>query len=138
MGSRRKGRLLAFQALFSWSLVPQSAEELLRFSWLTPEELARNSQESLDFARLLTRGALEKIEDVDAEIRAQLEHWNFDRLNGVDLALLRLSVYALKYQKDIPPSVTIDEAVDMAKIYGGDDSYRFVNGVLDGIKKRLS
>jgi N utilization substance protein B len=148
MGSRRKGRLLDFQALFSWSVLNSEASsgggmvscdlrELLLFPWLTPEELEKNSEDSLNFARLLTAGALEKLDDVDAEIKAQLEHWDFDRLARVDLAVLRISVFALKYQTDIPASVTIDEAVDIAKIYGGDESYRFVNGVLDGIKKRF-
>jgi N utilization substance protein B len=54
----------------------------------------------------------------------------------VDLAILRISVYCLLFQADIPPSVTIDEAIDIAKEFGTDDSYRFINGVLDGIRKQ--
>lgn len=137
MGSRRKGRILAFQSLFSWDLFPREPAELITFSWLTEEEIGKIAPDSLTFARLLVEGTLENLEDIDGEIKAQLEHWDFGRLARVDLAILRISVYALKYQKDIPHSVTIDEAVDISKTYGSDDSYRFINGVLDGIKKRV-
>ncbi|MBI9100861.1 MAG: transcription antitermination factor NusB [Spirochaetales bacterium] len=137
MGSRRKGRVLAFQALYSWDTVNQDIDDLLLFSWLEEAEQEKIAQDSLMFARLLLSGTLEKIEDVDAEIKRQLEHWDFNRVSKVDLAILRLSVYSLKYQEDIPQSVTIDEAVDISKDFGNDDSYKFINGVLDGIKKRL-
>jgi N utilization substance protein B len=72
---------------------------------------------------------------VDGAIKRHLEHWDFSRLNKVDQAILRVSVYCLLYQPSIPASVTIDEAIDIAKEYGTDDSYRFINGVLDGIRK---
>lgn len=137
MGSRRRGRVLAFQALFSYEVSSQSLEELLEYPWLTPEERDKFPDDSQLFARYLISGTLEKITEVDDLIKEQLEHWDFTRLAKVDLALLRLSVYSLKYQKDIPHTVTIDEAVDIARDYGSDDSYRFINGVLDGVRKRL-
>ena len=68
-------------------------------------------------------------------IKRYLEHWDFKRIGKVDLAILRMSIYALKFQPDIPATVTIDEAVDIARAYGSDESYRFINGVLDGILK---
>ena len=95
------------------------------------------SPDTLAFARLLIHGALDNLPHVDETIRSQLENWDFTRLNKVDLALLRMSVYCLLYQRDIPPTVTIDEAVDISKTYGTADSYRFVNGVLDGVRKKL-
>lgn len=137
MGSRRRGRILAFQALFSYEASPQNIEELLEYPWLTPEERDKFPDDSRLFARFLISGTLEKLEEVDALIKEQLEHWDFTRLARVDLAILRLSVYSLKYQTDIPQTVTIDEAVDIARDYGSDDSYRFINGVLDGVRKRL-
>ncbi len=70
-------------------------------------------------------------------IKAHLKNWDFSRLNRVDLAVLRLSTYALMFQDDVPPSIVIDEAIDIAKEFGTDDSFRFVNGVLDGIKKTV-
>ncbi len=136
MGIRRKGRILAFQALFAHELSGMGSAELQTFAWLDPEEQARVRQESRDFARLLIAGTLEKLSDVDGAIVRQLEHWDFSRLNKVDLAILRISAYCLLFQPDIPPSVTIDEAIDIAKEFGTDDSYRFINGVLDGIRKQ--
>ena len=110
-------------------------KELLNFSWMEEKHLLRLGEESLDFGHLLIAGTIENIDAVDQAIKNQLEHWDFTRLARVDLALLRISVYCLLFQKDIPPTVTIDEAVDISKDFGTDDSYRFVNGVLDGIRK---
>jgi N utilization substance protein B len=137
VGSRRAGRILAFQALYSYEVYAQPLENLLGFSWLEGDEKGDAvSQPARDFARLLTAGTVERLADVDLAIRSQLEHWDFTRIARVDLAILRISVYCLLYRPDIPHSVTIDEAVDIAKEYSTDDSYRFVNGVLDGIRKR--
>jgi len=68
-------------------------------------------------------------------INQKLEHWTFDRLRKVDLAILRVGCYSILYQKDIPAGISIDEAIEIAKEYGSDESYRFVNGVLDAIKR---
>jgi N utilization substance protein B len=70
-------------------------------------------------------------------IRKHLQNWDFSRLNKVDLAVLRISVYALMYQPDTAPSIIINEAIGISKEFGTDDSYRFINGVLDGIRKSL-
>jgi len=136
MGARRKGRILAFQALYAHELTGMPAGELVQFPWLDPQSQERLSPESRDFARLLIQGTIEKLPDIDDHIRKQLEHWDFSRLNKVDLAILRISTYCLLFQADIPPSVTIDEAIDIAREFGTDDSYRFINGVLDGIRKQ--
>ncbi len=136
MGSRRKARILALQALYSWGFTGYSEEELAEFSWLDEERRSSYDEQTFTFARLLIHGTLEHIEDIDETIKNQLEHWDFERLARVDLAILRFSMYALLYQRDIPPSVTIDEAIMLAKQYGNDDSYRFINGVLDGVRKQ--
>lgn len=137
MGARRKGRIIAFQSLYRYDLSGADLEELLDFSWREGEKKDTTPPETLLFARLLIQGALENLPRIDAIIKEQLENWDFSRLNKVDLALLRMSVYCLLYQRDIPPTVTIDEAVDISKTYGTADSYRFVNGVLDGVRKKL-
>ncbi len=137
MGARRRGRILAFQALYSHETSGCPAEELLSFPWLDEQKLADLPEDTKAFARLIVQGTIEKLPDVDGHIRRQLEHWDFDRLGRVDLAILRMSVYCLLYQRDIPPSVTIDEAIDIAKDFGTDDSYRFINGVLDGIRRQV-
>jgi transcription antitermination protein NusB len=136
MGARRKARIIAFQSLYRHDLSGAGLQELLDFSWMDAEKTAA-ADDTLAFARLLIQGAVENIGQIDQTIKEQLENWDFTRLNRVDLALLRMSVYCLLFQHDIPASVTIDEAVDISKTYGTADSYRFVNGVLDGVRKKL-
>ena len=134
MGSRRRGRIIAFQAVFSWEASGISPEELLQFQWLDPEQ--PEDQGVLDFARLLAAGTIENIDIVDKTIRENLVNWKFNRLSRVDLSIIRIGVYCLLFRKEIPEKVTIDEAVDIAKKYGSDESYKFVNGVLDSIRKK--
>ena len=140
MASRRKARIYAMQALFSWDIAHTPVGELLEFQWIDPavedpERRREQREQTLAFSRLLVAGTIERIDDVDRAITAHLDHWKLERLARVDLAILRLSTYSLLFQSDIPASVTIDEAIDLAKEFGSDDSYRFVNGVLDAIRK---
>jgi len=135
MGSRRKGRILAMQALYAWEVGHPPLESLLTFPWIDTEQASRFDDSTQDFARMLVAGVLESLDDVDDEIRAHLENWDFDRISRVDLALLRLGAYSLMFQKEIPATVTIDEAIEVAKEYSGDDAYRFINGILDGVRK---
>ena len=139
MGKRHKGRILAFQALYAWDTQrtlgtadtkEQALKDLLDFPWAEKEDSAG------DFSRLLVAGAVENIKAVDTIIRKHLVNWDFSRLTSVDRALLRLSVYELLF-KTAPPSVVIDEAIEISREYGTDDSYRFINGVLDGITKSM-
>jgi N utilization substance protein B len=141
MASRRKGRILAFQALYSWEASGEdktagSLENLLDFPWLG-DKREKLDQGIADFSRLLIAGTIENRKKVDAMIQAHLKNWDISRLNRVDLAILRMSVYTLIYQDDIPASIVIDEAIGISKEYGADDSFRFVNGVLDSIRKTL-
>ncbi len=133
--ARRKGRILAVQALYSWDMASLSVSELSEFSWVEEEKLEKLGGEGKAFARLLISGTLEHIDEVDDMIRRHLTSWDFTRLNKVDLAILRMSVYTLLFQKDIHPSIVIDEAIDISKEFGNDDSFRFINGVLDSIRR---
>jgi N utilization substance protein B len=143
MASRRKGRILAFQALYSWEAAGVSSgevvipSELLDFSWLESEKRANLDNGTADFSRLLIMGTIENIVRVDAMIRSHLKNWDFSRLNRVDLAVLRISTYTLMYQADVSPSIVIDEAIGISKEFGTDDSFRFINGVLDSIRKTI-
>ena len=138
MGGRRRGRIIAVQSLYRHDLSGSGLDELFDFSWLDGERAAAIADETVQFARLLIQGTLENLETVDAAVRRHLEHWDFTRLQRVDLALLRVSVYCLLFQQEIPASVTIDEAVDIARAFGGADSWRFVNGVLDAVHHEAS
>ena len=137
MASRRKGRILAFQALYSWEASRAEPIEVASFSWLDQDKKDSLDPVTSNFSRLLVFGTIENIFPVDDMIRRHLENWDFSRLNKVDLAVLRISVYTLMYQQDIPPSIVIDEAIGISKEFGTDDSYRFINGVLDGIRKTM-
>lgn len=138
MASRRKARILAFQALYAWDASGTSSRDLLSFSWLDEEKRETLEGDMRAFASLLIAGTIENIGTVDEAIRSNLLNWTFERLKRVDLAILRTGAYALLFQRDIPAQITIDEAIEIAKEYGAEDSYRFVNGVLDGIWKGSS
>jgi N utilization substance protein B len=144
MASRRKGRILAFQALYSWEAsgggtggTASIPEELLNFSWLETGKQENLDQATVDFSRLLVTGTIQNIDPIDEVIRAHLKNWDFSRLNRVDLALLRMSTYTLMFQTDVPPSIVIDEAIGISKEFGTEESFRFVNGVLDSIRRTL-
>jgi len=111
--------------------------DLLAFSWLEESKRSSLDEPTATFSRLLVSGALENLEYVDGLIKKHLKNWDFSRLNKVDLAILRMSVYALAFQNDVPASIIIDEAIDISKEFGSDESYRFVNGVLDAVRKTL-
>jgi N utilization substance protein B len=106
-------------------------DEVLAFQWLDKQY----DEATIDFARLIVKGTLKDLQSIDDHIKKQLEHWDLDRVSYVDRAILRFSTYSLFSQEDVPDTVIINEAIDIAKIFGSDDSYRFVNGVLDGIRK---
>ena len=95
---------------------------------------ARKSE--LDFARLLVSGTVSRLQDIDKRIKCHLaEGWDFDRLDRVTLAILRVSVFALLWQKDLTPTIVIDEAIAISKAFALDDSFKFINAILDTIAK---
>lgn len=131
MGIRRKARILAFQTIYSWDINNDSIDELLKFSW-KKEDI---NEDVANFARLLAVGTLENLDIIDDLIKKNIRNWEFDRLAKVDLAILRTSVFEMKFQKDVPDGVTINEAIEIAKSFAADDSYKFINGVLDNIRR---
>ncbi|MBB6478547.1 transcription antitermination factor NusB [Spirochaeta isovalerica] len=131
MGLRRKARILAFQTIYSWDINHSSIEELLDFSW-KKEDI---NSDVADFARLLAGGTVENIEQIDSVIKKNIRNWEFERLAKVDLAILRTSIFEILFQEDVPAGVTINEAVEIAKSFGSDESYKFINGVLDNIRR---
>lgn len=134
--SRRKGRILAFQALYSWDVGGVPKETLTTFAWAINVDNPVLEEDTRTFATLLINGTLEHIEEIDNQIKKHLSaKWDFSRLDHVALAILRMSIYSLLYQKDMPVTVVMDEAISIAKEFGSDDSYKFINGILDSIKK---
>ena len=134
---RRRGRILAFQALVAWDMGGAVLDDLLTFSWQQTEKIESGLEsDKYIFPRMMVLGTIENITEIDKIIQGNLDNWVIDRLNSVDKAILRLSVYSLLYQKDTPPPIVIDEAINLAKDFGTDDSYKFVNAVLDSIKNK--
>lgn len=135
--ARRKSRVIAFQALYSWDVGELDMHTLLDFSWLDASQKEKMGEEGLTFSRLLISGTIQNIEAIDEMIKKHLDKWDFNRLNKVDLAILRISTYPLLFQKEIHPSIIIDEAIDISKEFAADDSYKFINAVLDNIRKAV-
>ena len=153
--SRRNGRILAVQALYSYDVGKMPLEELLKLEWIqngtdagiVPEEIKEeftesgelnNKAEEYDFARLLIAATINHIDEIDEKIKTHLSgKWDFNRLNKVTLAVLRISVFAILYQKDLNPTIVIDEAIGISKDFGTDDSFKFINAILDTIRKEV-
>lgn len=133
--SRRRSRVLAFQALYCYDIAHLPLESLLEFEW-EGEKLSKIDEAALAFARNLTAGTIENLYDIDEKISSHLRGWDINRLKKVDLAILRISAYSLLYQKEAAPaSVVIEEAICICKDFGSDSSLKFINAVLDAINK---
>ncbi len=129
MGVRRKARELAIQVLFS-----------LDFGVHTPEQafelICRNfsiDKKAKDFSKELVLGVWENRERIDSVINSVSKNWRLERMSRIDKSILRLATYELLFRDDIPPKVSINEAIELAKKYGNDSSYSFINGILDSI-----
>ena len=95
-------------------------------------------EEAFTYAQNLVAGTQEHLEEIDEIIRRQAEHWRLERMPAVDRNILRLAVFEFLYETDVPQLVILDEAIELAKEFGTEQSGRFVNGVLDGILKTQS
>jgi N utilization substance protein B len=96
---------------------------------------ARKEDKALAHAQALFEGTVEHLDEVDTLIRSKAEHWRLERMPSVDRNILRLAVFEFLYQLDVPKLVIINEAIELAKRFGSEDSGRFVNGLLDGLLK---
>jgi transcription antitermination protein NusB len=131
MGSRREARELALQALYGLDVAgTESAGARGIGHFWTQFDERRDVQ---DFARELVDGVAAHRERIDALLAASAEHWRLPRLSRVDLNLLRLATFELLARPDIPAAVTINEAIEIARRFGSEDSPTFVNGVLDHV-----
>lgn len=133
MGARRRGREAALQILFSIDLAGDPVERVLRdhFAFLA------SSVEGREYAQRLVTGVMDNAAAIDEMIRKVSEHWRVERMPRVDRNILRLSAYELMFLPDVPRRVTLNEAIELAKRYGGEGSPGFVNGVLDRIATEM-
>jgi len=131
--SRRDGREATVQFLFSQDASGEpDMRELIHF-W----KIRETAGPARKFAQPLIEGVLGNLESIDAKIGQYTTNYDFNRIARVDRNILRLAVYEMFHRNDIPPVVSINEAIELAKSLGGEESFRFVNGVLDKIKLEL-
>ena len=122
------------QFLFAWSLnTPKNLSDDLHTFLSTLEQ----PREHYAFGEELINGVITNVDEIDGRIRGLAHNWDFDRIAKIDLAILRLAIFEMVYRKDIPPVVSINEAIDLSKQFSNLDAKRFINGILDRMKDQL-
>ncbi|MDT0013214.1 transcription antitermination factor NusB [Listeria cossartiae] len=121
---RREAREKALQALFQIELNEMSLDQAIK-------NIMEDEQD--DYMEKLVEGVMANKAEIDAVIEPNLDNWRMDRLSKVDLSLLRVSVYEIKYLDDVPNRVSLNESIEIAKIYSDEKSSKFINGVLANI-----
>jgi N utilization substance protein B len=133
MGKRRKAREMALMVLYEVDFRPTDAALVLREFWaehVVPPEVR-------EFADALANGTLEHLAELDQTIQGNAAHWSLARIAPVERNILRMAAFELCYRHDIPERVAINEAIELAKLYGSEESGAFVNGILDQIRLSL-
>ncbi len=133
MGSRRKARELAVQVLFHLEYNPGDPDEVFHFIC----ENFGPSKSIRPFSKKLVLGVCENEKGLDTLISQSSRNWRLERMSRADRSILRLGVFEIVFMKDIPPKVTIDEAVELGKKFGSQESGAFINGILDNIYNKL-
>ena len=131
MRLRRKAREIALQVLYQLDVLRIEPREALELFWLHFSAAA----EAREFASELVEGTWAHRDAIDQLISTCSENWTLERMAIVDRNVLRMAAYEILYRKDIPPSVTINEAIELAKKFGTDESGAFVNGILDSVAR---
>ena len=131
---RRENRITTVQFLYQWEANKPDilADDLCQFFEHRDQERAYYA-----FGEALALGTIQNIEAIDQAITKHASNWTFDRIAKVDLAILRLAIYELLFRADIPPIVSINEAIDLSKVFSTPDSKRFINGILDKMKNQI-
>ena len=133
MGVRRKARESALQILFQLEFNDSPAEDVTAGYWLT----RRPDMEVRKYGSWLVDGIVQRRDEIDGIIDGISEHWRLSRMAVVDRNVLRIAVFEFLEEKHIPPAVIINEALEIAKKYSGDQAAVFINGILDAAQKQL-
>lgn len=129
---RRKAREYALQVLFQLDIRKEKPSVTLFKRFWAEED---PDDEVRGFAEEIAKGTYKHLKTINAKILASAKNWTLERMATVDRNVLRLATYEILYRLDIPPSVTINEAIELAKKYGTDESGAFVNGILDNVAR---
>jgi len=130
---RRRARERALQFLFGLDFTRYAWDQEIDAYWAASP--ARPSVKQ--YADVLIQGVSEHTEDLDTRIRGALDKWSPERVGRVEWVVLRIALFEMMYQPDVPASVAIDEAIEVAKRFGAEDAPRFINGVLDRLRRQL-
>lgn len=133
--SRKTAREHAFRLLFSTQFQNESVDTMLE-RYLEANPGVEPEEKDLNFIRTEVAGTLQHQQEINEEIEGALQDWKLSRLSHVDLAILQITVYEMRYEEEIPVSVSINEAVELAKKYSSDAAPAFINGVLGTIAGR--
>ncbi|PIT88658.1 MAG: transcription antitermination factor NusB [Candidatus Magasanikbacteria bacterium CG10_big_fil_rev_8_21_14_0_10_36_32] len=136
MSNRHLARSIALQTLFEWDFRGRQIDQLSGIMEHNLNEFGDGLQEK-DFTIKLVNGVIDNSEKIDAIISEYAPDWPIEQITNVDRNILRLGLYELIFAKEVPPKVAINEAIELAKSYGGHSSGKFVNGVLGSVFKNL-
>ncbi|MFP4315949.1 MAG: transcription antitermination factor NusB [Desulfovibrionales bacterium] len=137
-GSRRKGRQKAFQCLYGFDFASGGRRgDLMRSFRHFVESDESVTELERTFALELVTGVMDQREEIDSVITTHSRHWRLERIAKVELAILRIAVYEMVYRPDIPPKVSINEAVELSKSFGDENSRSFINGILDAVARSV-
>ena len=134
MATRRRGREAALQLLYAVEITHADVEAVLASSWAH----TLTAERTREFTGALLRGVIASRDEIDALIREWSANWSLERIGLVERNILRFAIYELLFMPEIPPNVTINEAIEVAKRYGADDAPSFINGILDRIKNQVA
>ncbi len=133
MGKRRKARECALQILFQQEITGDELSVILQDYWSRQTVPA----ETREYSEWLVKGIQEHLAEIDRLIQQVSRNWKLERMAIVDRNILRLAVFEMLFEKNLDPPIIIDEAIEIAKKYSGEEAAHFVNGVLDGVRRRL-
>lgn len=136
--SRHGAREAAIQMLYQWEVGRLSMEDVRRTYWEHPPEGVPLTEELRAFATSLAVGTAAQVQSLDPLIADATEHWRIERMNVLDRLILRLAVYEFLHEPETPGKVIINEALELARSFSADDSVRFINGILDAVRRTLS
>ena len=136
MPARHRSRQRALQVLFLVDLRPQPVSEAISsfYGTLTSEEEPAADSAPDEFMETLVRGTNQNVAEIDGWISQKSEHWRLERMPAVDRNILRMALFEMS-KTDTPPAVVIDEALELARQFSGDESVAFINGVLDAVRR---
>ena len=132
---RHQAREAALQSLYLWEV--GRTEPAQAVETFFAEHVPDASDALRAFATALALGTASEAPDLDTLIQSHSEHWRVERIAVIDRLILRMATWELRHQPETPPAVILDEALELARTFSGEDSVKFVNGVLDGIRKVL-